>query len=216
MLKYVLGFFMNLFNRGVSILAIIDNCSVVSRKARVYRGTKILSSVIGDYSYVGNSSKIIYANVGKFCSIAGGSIIGMGTHTLSNISTSSIFTEKKNGTRYVWCQEDAVFPYQRVIIGNDVWIGARAIVKGGVSIGNGAVVGAGAVVTKDVPPYAVVGGVPARIIKYRFPQEYIDELQLLEWWNLPEDMLKENISIFQCSSVSMEHLQKLRRMKEIR
>lgn len=78
--------------------------------------------------------------------------------------------------------EEHIFS-KKTKIGNDVWVGANAIIIAGVNIGNGAIIGAGAVVTKDVPPYAVVGGVPAKIIKYRFSEEQIEELEKIQWWD---------------------------------
>ena len=82
----------------------------------------------------------------------------------------------------------------QIVIGNDVWIGCDVMLMGGVRIGNGAVIGAGAVVTKDVPPYAVVVGNPARVIKYRFPQEIIDKLQKIKWWNWPDEKILSLLS----------------------
>lgn len=209
MLKYLLGFFLNLFNRGVSLFALVDNRSSVSRKAKVYAHTKVSMSVIGDYSYVGRRSSLVMAEIGKYCSIAGGAAVGMGTHTLNNISTSPIFTEKHNATGTSWCESSTEYPYRKVIIGNDVWIGARAMILGGVTIGDGAVVGAGAVVTKDVPPYAIVGGVPARIIRYRFQQEKIDKLLEVQWWNLPKENLRSKIHLFQTDNFEIEDLEEL-------
>ena len=83
-----------------------------------------------------------------------------------------------------------------VTIGNDVWIGCGAIICRGVNVGNGSVIAAGAVVTKDVPPYAIVAGVPAKVIKYRFPEYIRKQLVGLNWWNLPEDVIKDNFDLF--------------------
>lgn len=91
-------------------------------------------------------------------------------------------------------------------MGNDVLIGSHSLILGGVTIGNGAVVAAGAVVTKDVPPYAIVGGVPASIIKYRFSQDIINKLQELRWWDWPEERLRANIGLFQSYDVNIADL----------
>lgn len=197
MLKYILGLFKNLFNPAVSLFSKIDNSSVISRKAKVYGMVQVTSSTMGDYSYVGRGSRVIHADVGKFCSIAGDVKLGMGTHSLDKLSTSPIFTECHNSTGHQWVKHQTVNPYKRTIVGNDVWIGSSAMIMGGVTIGNGAVIGAGAIVTKDVPPYAIVAGVPAKIIRYRFPCELIEKLETLKWWDLPESALRDNIGLFQ-------------------
>ena len=171
--------------------------SNVSSKARVWGQCKLFHSSLGDYSYVGKHSSLVYAEVGKYCSIASGTMIGMGTHTLNKLSTSSIFTETHNGTGQKWVSKTTVEPFRKVKVGNDVWIGTRAMVMGGVTIGDGAVVGAGAVVTKDVPPFAIVGGVPARIIRYRFPEEVINEVLKHGWWDQTDAFLKEHLQLFQ-------------------
>lgn len=97
---------------------------------------------------------------------------------------------------------------ERVFIGNDVWVGSHVLVKGGVHIGNGACVAAGAVVVKDVPPYAIVGGVPAKVIRYRFSPEIIQRLLELKWWNWDEKKLKDNISFFQRDNFSVNDVLK--------
>ena len=209
MFKYILGFFINLFNPAVSLFAKIDNKSAISKKAKIYGSVQMMNSTMGDYSYVGRDSRIIYADVGKFCSIAGETRIGMGTHTLDKISTSPIFTEAKNGTKHSWVKTSSVNPFKRVTVGNDVWIGVRTMVMGGVTIGDGAVIGAGSIVTKDIPPYAIVAGVPAKVIRYRFPQEQIDILLAHPWWDLPEENLKERIDIFQDSCNIEEKINEL-------
>ena len=197
MLKYILGLLKNLFNPAVSLFVKIDDKSIVSHKAKVYGKTQVTSSTIGDYSYVGGNSRVIYADIGKFCSISGSVRLGMGTHTLDKLSTSPIFTEKHNSTGHQWTNVQTDNPFRRVSVGNDVWIGTGVMVMGGVTIGNGAVIGAGAIVTKDVPPYAVVAGVPAKVIRYRFTEEQIKVLLKLAWWNLPDSVLRKNTSLFQ-------------------
>ena len=197
MLKYLLGLLKNLFNPAVSLFAKIDDLSVISHKAKVYGKTQVTDSTMGDYSYVGRNSRIIHADVGKFCSIAGDVKLGMGTHTLDKLSTSPIFTERHNSTGYQWTDVQTDNPFNRVKVGNDVWIGTGVMVMGGVTIGDGAVIGAGAVVTKDVPSYAVVGGVPAKIIRYRFSEDQIETLLKLKWWDKPEGILQENIKLLQ-------------------
>ncbi len=197
MKKYLLGFLNNLFNPAVSIFARIDNYSSVHQKARIHRGAKIFNSSIANYSYVTRGSSLIYASVGKFCSIGHGSCIGLGNHNIKRLSTSPIFTEKKNAVGQRWTNNTIEYPFKKVIIGNDVWIGSRAMIMGGVIIGDGAVVAAGAIVTKNVPPYAVVAGIPAKIIKYRFSEDTIQKLIKLKWWNSEDEILKGKIHIFQ-------------------
>lgn len=209
MLKYILGLLKHLFNRAVSMGARVDNLSIIDKRARVFCKSKVFNSSIGAYSYLSPHSSLVYSSVGKFCSIGPNSSIGLGHHTLNHLSTSSIFTERHNGTGHSWTDKQDVYPYKKVTVGNDVWIGSRVMVVGGVTIGDGAVLAAGAVVTRDVPPYAVVGGVPAKVIKYRFSEDVIEYLEKLEWWNLPEEKLKNCIGLFQKDNISLEELKEL-------
>lgn len=188
--------FQSIFLHSIAFSARVEY-SEISRKAKVWDGCKLFHSSIGDYSYIGQNARLIHAHVGKFCSLAGDGAYGMGSHSLDYISTSSLFTSSRNGTRIKWTDKPSYEEYKEIHIGNDVWIGMRVMVMGGITIGNGAVVAAGAVVTKDVPPYAIVGGVPARVIKYRFSENVIQKLEASKWWTLDDDTLKENIILFQ-------------------
>ena len=165
----------------------------VSLEAKLTPTSEIAPDVfIGDYvsmgchSYVQRGTEILSANIGNFCSIGTDCHIGMFEHPIHHMSTSSRLYLKvlDAGDFY----NDIPKP---VNIGHDVWIGSNSTVLGGVNIGNGAVIGAGAVVTKDVPPYAVVGGVPARIIKYRFDDEKITSIEKMQWWDLSDDKLRQ-------------------------
>ena len=216
MIKYLLGMLRYFFYRNVSFRALVTSDSVISRKARINRHVKVFRSVVGDYSYISRRTSLVCTSVGKFCSIAGSCMIGAGTHTMRNMSTSPIFTERKNATGYSWTQKSTENPYSdKIEIGNDVWIGARVMIVGNVKVGNGAVVAAGAVVTKDVPPYAVVGGIPAKVIKYRFEPQIIESLERLKWWEWSEEVLKKHISCFQNQHVSLELLYELEREAKV-
>ena len=130
--------------------------------------------------------------IGKYCSIAEGVKFICGEHTTTLVSTfpMGILPFVKSVP-----EVDAITKGP-IVIGNDVWLGTNAIVLSGVTVGDGAVVAAGAVVTRDVPPYAVVAGVPARVIKMRFSAEQIESLLRIEWWNWPEERIKANIELF--------------------
>lgn len=209
MLKYILGLLKHLFNHAVSLGALVDYNSKIDRRSKIHRGAKVLNSTIGAYTYLSQHSEIVYAQIGKFCSIGHNSKIGLAHHTIDCISTSPVFTEKHNALGYSLADGEGVCPYKSVVVGNDVWIGANALVIGGVKIGNGAVVGAGAVVTRDVPPYAIVGGVPAKVIRYRFEESIIDALEHIQWWNFSEERLHEQIGLFQKEKLSLDDLKSL-------
>lgn len=208
---FISGFFKQVLNPRISILAFVSSNNLVDSKARIYRGVKIKGSKVGAYTYICPNTDVENAEIGKFCSISDHCRIGMGRHNLGQLSTSPIFTEKRNGTGFQWVPENAGAARQeKVYVGNDVLIGSHALILGGVTIGNGSVVGAGAVVTKDVPPYAVVVGVPARIIKYRFPPEVADRLQSLQWWDWPETRLRGSIGLFQRADLVLDDLNSIK------
>lgn len=148
------------------------------------------------YQYPINHDKLI---IGKFCSIACGAkfIFNSANHTLSSISTYPfpIFFEEWGlnikDVAAAWDNKGDI------IIGNDVWIGYEAVIMAGVTVGDGAIIGTRAVVTKDVPPYTIVGGVPAKPIRKRFDNETLDELLKIRWWDWPEEKIARNIQAIQ-------------------
>lgn len=138
------------------------------------------------HSYV-NSGRInsgVY--IGRYCSIGNGVTLGTGHHDYTQLSTSSWFNVSAPPSFR------SAEPGVHVRIKNDVWIGDEVVVLTGVTIGNGAIIGAGAVVTKDVPDYAIVVGVPAKVLRYRFDESTIDRLQKLKWWELDDQVLKQH------------------------
>jgi len=184
-------------NHHLSWLTFYDRDTIISLKSTVQRFVIIRRSTIGEFSYIGHNSNILCANIGKFCSISRHVNIGLSSHPINFLSTSPIFFSVNNATGHRWIEKDVYDDNPTsIIIGNDVWIGMNATITGGVTVGNGAIIAAHSVVTKDVPPYAIVGGVPAKIIRYRFNDLIISKLERIRWWDLPEVMLKKNISIF--------------------
>lgn len=168
--------------------------------------SRIMQSKIGYASYTGSGAKILNANVGRYTCIAGQVEVVMGRHpTKDFVSVHPAFFSKKHITGYTYTDEQKFQEYNytdcenkvSVVIGNDVWLGYGAKIIEGVTIGDGAVVAAGAVVTKDVPPYAIVGGVPAKVIKYRFLEEDIDYLLKLRWWDKDEEWIKKHAEYFE-------------------
>lgn len=134
-------------------------------------------TMLGSYNYVGRYTTISASSIGNYCSIADNVTIGPGEHPLDKVST--------NCTMLIKCGIPVNLIEKDVIIENDVWIGTNAVILRGVKIGTGAVVAANAVVTKDVPEYAIVAGVPARILRYRIEKNEAIKLIDSKWWELP-------------------------------
>jgi len=208
-LGYLYSKFFKKIIRGTSVLN-----SKIDKTAMIYSGTTFYNSKIGRYSYVGYDSEVINCEIGAFCSIANGFIVGGAKHPMDWVSTSPAFynVSGKIGHQLGNLSVDKT---SRTVIGNDVWIGSRVIIMQGIKVANGAIIGAGAVVTKDVPPYAVVAGCPARIIKYRFDEETIKRLQESEWWQLSDKQLKEISKYINTPQLFLDKLMEINRMESL-
>ena len=169
---------------GIAVKALKRIWRIITFRKGIYadvgKGNKFCSGVfahemstIGKYNYIGTGTLITNAEIGNYCSIASGVKIGGAEHSISYITTYNGISGKN--TQYDMFTKKSV-------IGNDVWIGANAVILQGVTIGTGAVIGAGAIVNKDVPDYAIAVGVPARIIRYRFDENKIQALLKSRWW----------------------------------
>lgn len=183
LLRVILSYPCRFFN-GISFRATVVD-SKIHKTAKIQRRANVRYSSVGRYTYISANASAIHTKIGDFCSVASGVAIGGGSHDITAVSTSPVFSKGRNifNKNFASAEYD---PYKETVIGNDVWIGNRAIILQGVTVGNGAVIGAGSVVTKDVPPYTVVAGNPAREIKKRFDEETIDKLLKLEWWNMTD------------------------------
>lgn len=183
-------------NRKIRLgyLADIQNCSFTQYN-KVHKYSRLRNVEMGDFSYVNRNSQVYSAEIGKFVCIGPEVLIGLGEHPSSVFVSSHPMFYSLQGDDFPKITEQQLFEeFPTTTIGHDVWIGARAILKTGISIGNGAIVAAGSIVTKDVEPYSIVGGVPAKHIRYRFESEQIEKLQQSAWWDKDLNWLKKHSS----------------------
>ncbi|MFB6348655.1 CatB-related O-acetyltransferase [Moraxella sp. ZJ142] len=168
--------------------ATVEQPITIGKDAEVHDGC-----IVDKYTLINNNS-ILYSNVemGRYCSIARFCEIGAAEHPSNFLSSSSFQYSTalfKRHPDFAFKRKILFQGNKNTKIGNDVWIGAKAVIKTGVTIGDGAIVAGLSFVNKDVPPYAIVGGIPAKIIRYRFDEKIISQLLSLKWWELsPKEM----------------------------
>lgn len=183
-----------------------DGCAVVDSQLGQYveigEGSRVAHSVVGDYSYCDRLCDIANADIGKFSNIASFVRIGATDHPLDRASLHHFMYRSAD----YWADADpdedwfTLRKSRRAVIGHDTWIGHGAQIKPEITIGTGAVIASGAIVTRDVPPYAIVAGTPAKIIRFRQPEDIAARLMALAWWDWDHDRLRAGLEDFRAMS----------------
>lgn len=192
--------------KNLSLSSLWDSKTKFPKSTAICRGSKINNSTFGKYCRVGINVEVNNAIVGNFTRIGRNTIIGPGSHPMNLLTSHNIFYKKNSLGRPEWVGKIDFDEEKRIEIGHDVWVGLNCIIMDGVKIGDSSIIAAGAVVTKDVPPFAIVGGVPAKVLKYRFPQEMIDRLMEIQWWSLPEEEITKRIDLWHKANPTLEDL----------
>ena len=200
---------MGLFNPSCTIQSAELGKNIrLGKKVTLGRGSYVYAQRIGDYTFI-NKNCIIdksVESIGSFCSIAYGAKLGLAGHPTNWVSSHPFCYDKKYG--FVEKNKfEIMSTAPKGKIGNDVWIGANAIVLAGVSVGDGAIIGANAFVNEDVKPYSIVVGTPAKHQKFRFDEKTVKRLQKLEWWKWYKNKLKRNIELFSRPEEFIESIQ---------
>jgi acetyltransferase-like isoleucine patch superfamily enzyme len=173
-----------------------EGCKI-EKYVTLYQNVNLGNVSVGTCSYISYNTTISNAKIARFCSIGPNVLIGGGMHPSKIfVSTHPSFYSLMEQSSITFANKSYFTETSEVRVGNDVWIGARAVILDGVSIGDGAIIGAGSVVTKDVPDYAIVAGTPARIIRFRFNDEEILFLKNYKWWDKDLKWIKENWKYF--------------------
>lgn len=169
--------------------------SSIDKTSTIESGTHFINSTMDKHSFVSYDCDISNTDIGSFCSIANNVIIGGGMHPIDWVGTSPAFYEGRDSIKAKFSKHKRK-NIKKTLIGHDVWIGQSVIIKQGICIGTGAVIGMGSIVTKDVPPYTVYAGNPAKLIKERFDKNTAEKLLKIEWWNFDDKKLKKYAKYF--------------------
>lgn len=216
------------FGEGVKVFrnAVVDRClfgknvtvgddttvvrTAVGNNVALNRRSYINDSKVGDYSYCGINTTINFSRIGKFCSLARNVDIGGFDHDYCKVTTMPRFRfDQITGKKGV-----EMLNGELCEIGNDVWIAAGAQVLHKAKVGDGAVIGGGAVVTKDIPPYAIAVGVPAKVVGFRFPESIVKALLEICWWDWPDDVLEREIDLLLDADVNDAVIMRMRQIAE--
>ncbi|WP_305777731.1 CatB-related O-acetyltransferase [Mucilaginibacter sp. L196] len=185
-----------LSNKRIGERVVMSN-SFIDENTSVGNDCFLHNVTIGSFSYLSSNVSIMNTKIGSFCSIGPGVYICLGRHPSDTfVSTSPVFFSPLKQCGTTFSNESYFKEMGNTVIGNDVWIGANSVVMDDINIGDGAIVGAGSIVTRDVPPYSIVVGAPAKVIKYRFTQDEIDFLMNFRWWEKDHEWVKANYKDF--------------------
>lgn len=206
--KYLTNFFSKKkLNKNISWLAFWDADTQIPNELYLAPFARLMNCKVGRYTRIKPGCVFKNVTIGNYCSFANNVMIGLGQHPTFLLSTNSVFY--KSGITGKFAASINYDEEPRTYIGNDVWIGNGAVVMDGVHVGDGAIVAARAIVTKDVPPYAIVGGVPAKILKYRFPDDVISALMELKWWEWDDKEILDVLPIFTKENITVKDIHQI-------
>ncbi len=186
-----------IFAKGLKVLLnppALKKCNI-DKTSAVCSKSELNAVSIGRYSYVGNQCLMVNVKIGSFCSIADNCYIGAENHPIMRVSTSPVFHQGRNVLKKNFANFKKI-EVETTTIENDVWIGRGSSIKSGVTIGNGSIVGMGSVVTKNIPPYEIWAGIPARKIRDRFSQEEKKAFEKIKWWEWSDEIIMSRSNLF--------------------
>lgn len=177
--------------------------SFVHKTSKLESGTQFINSKMQKHSFCGYDCDINNCEIGSFTSISNNVVIGGGMHPVDWVGMSPVFYEGRDSVKAKFSLHERE-EVKKTVIGHDVWIGQNVMIKQGITIGTGAVVGMGSIVTKDVEPYEIVAGNPAKIIRKRFSENTIEQLLESKWWELDEKELHKYAKFFKQPKIFLE------------